>query len=432
MSILQAKYNFFTKNLDVNNCFKIKFINTIKMKKNILMLTSIYPGKDINETFTPIVHYFTREWGKMNCEVIVIHNLAYYHKFFYYIASFFSKLIAAFTGTNIPNSRLTKVYKYNLDGVKVLRIPIFKIFPKFKFSKKTIIKQEENIYKELAQTNYIPDVIIGHWENPQLELITLLKKRYPSSLTSLVFHHKADFLIDLYKNDTKKILSNIDVFGFRSFPIRETFKQFGVNESNSFMCYSGIPEDFTKEKIVKTFSNKLSSFLFVGVLIKRKYPSQIIDALEVVYREGGFKLDYIGEGFESNQIEIKIKEKLFSKNVTLHGRVPREMVWQKMKESDCFIMISKNEAYGLVYLEAMAAGCITIAARDEGFDGVIKHGENGFLCEAGNVDELSLLLKKINKMSREKKQKISNNAILTASKLTNFKAAELYLKNLEK
>lgn len=402
------------------------------MKKKILILTSIYPGKDINETFTPIVHYFTREWIKMDYEVVVVHNLAYYHHFFYFLSSFLSKIIAAFSGTNIPNCRLTKVCKYNLDGVNVVRMPIYKSIPRFKFAKKTIIKQEESICKELTETNYTPDIIVGHWENPQLELISLLKKRYSNALTSIVFHHKADFLIDLYKNDTKKMLSNIDVFGFRSAPIRDSFKQFGINQNNSFMCYSGIPGNFTQEKIVRKFSEKLESFLFVGVLIKRKYPSQIIDALEIVYKNQNFKLDYIGEGFESRQIESKIKGKAFSKNVILNGRVKREEVWKKMKESDCFIMISKNEAYGLVYLEAMAAGCITIAARDEGFDGVIRHGYNGFLCEAGNVDELALLLVEINKMSIEEKYKISKNAILTASTLTNYRAAETYLKELEK
>ncbi|AUC22221.1 hypothetical protein BTO15_09000 [Polaribacter sejongensis] len=259
-----------------------------------------------------------------------------------------------------------------------------------------------------------------------------LKKRFSSAVTSLVFHHKADFLINLYKNNTKEILSSIDVFGFRSAPIKASFKQFGVDEKNSFMCYSGIPERFTENKNVKKFNAKLASFLFVGTLIKRKYPSEIIDALTIVYKNNDYKLDYIGGGFESNKIETKIKEKLLSENVTLNGRVTRDKVWEKMIESDCFIMISKNEAYGLVYLEAMAAGCITIAAKDEGFDGVIKHGENGFLCEAGNVEELAILIEYINKMSIQEKQEISKSAVLTASKLTNFKAAESYLRNLEK
>lgn len=398
----------------------------------ILVLTSIYPGKDINETFTPIVHYFTREWVKMDCEVVVIHNLAFYHKFFYLLASLFSKLIAAFTGTNIPSHRLTEIYRYELDLVKVVRMPIFKYLPRFKFKKKTIEKHGENICKELEQINYTPDVIIGHWENPQLELIVLLKNRYSKAITSLVFHHKSDFLIDLYKNETKKMLSSVDVFGFRSAPIRDSYKQFGVDVKNSFMCYSGVPEGFTQDKVIKKFGDKLESFLFVGTLIKRKYPSEIIDALLIVYKNKKFKLDYIGEGFESRKIESKTKANSLSKNVALNGRVTRNKVWEKMLTSDCFIMISKNEAYGLVYLEAMAAGCITIAAKEEGFDGVIIDGYNGFLCEAGNIDKLSILIEKINNLSRKEKQEISNNAILTASKLTNFKAAELYLKNLEK
>ena len=37
-------------------------------------------------------------------------------------------------------------------------------------------------------------------------------------------------------------------------------------------------------------------------------------------------------------------------------------------------MISELETFGLVYIEAMAAGCITIASRNEGFDGIIKDG----------------------------------------------------------
>ena len=42
-------------------------------------------------------------------------------------------------------------------------------------------------------------------------------------------------------------------------------------------------------------------------------------------------------------------------------------------------MISKNEAFGLVYLEAMLAGCI-VASRN-GIDGIIIDGYNGFLCD---------------------------------------------------
>ena len=46
------------------------------------------------------------------------------------------------------------------------------------------------------------------------------------------------------------------------------------------------------------------------------------------------------------------------------------------------------KTFGLVYLEAMARGCITVASRDEGFDGIIQDGVNGFLCKSGDETEL--------------------------------------------
>ena len=101
-----------------------------------------------------------------------------------------------------------------------------------------------------------------------------------------------------------------------------------------------------------------------------------------------------------------------------------------MRKTEIFAMISKNETYGLVYLEAMAAGCITIASRDEGFDGIIENGVNGFLCEAGNVEELITILNYIQHLSKNDLLRISMNAINTAKKLTDFEVAKIYLNSL--
>jgi glycosyltransferase involved in cell wall biosynthesis len=46
-----------------------------------------------------------------------------------------------------------------------------------------------------------------------------------------------------------------------------------------------------------------------------------------------------------------------------------------------------------INLESMAAGCCTIATDGYGNDEVITDGENGFLYEPKNVNQLSLLLK---------------------------------------
>ena len=52
-----------------------------------------------------------------------------------------------------------------------------------------------------------------------------------------------------------------------------------------------------------------------------------------------------------------------------------------MRESDIFILPSRNETFGMVYMEAMASGCITVCSKNDGVDGIIRDGINGFLCE---------------------------------------------------
>ena len=104
---------------------------------------------------------------------------------------------------------------------------------------------------------------------------------------------------------------------------------------------------------------------------------------------------------------------------------------KNVDKSQVFVMISQGEAFGLVYLEAMARGCITIASRGEGFDGIIKDGINGFLCEAGNADELASIISKIRKMSNDSLQFISKKAKSTAESLTDVKAARYYIDAVE-
>jgi glycosyltransferase involved in cell wall biosynthesis len=90
-------------------------------------------------------------------------------------------------------------------------------------------------------------------------------------------------------------------------------------------------------------------------------------------------------------------------------------------------MISEGEAFGLVYLEAMSRGCITIASKNEGMDGIIKDGINGFLCESGNQFDLENKLRFISCLSTKEIKVIKINAIHTAQEYTNEKAALKYL-----
>ena len=97
------------------------------------------------------------------------------------------------------------------------------------------------------------------------------------------------------------------------------------------------------------------------------------------YKYNNFVINFIGEGKEMENLKALTSKYSLYDHVHFWGRIPREQVIRIMNETDCFIMVSKFETFGLVYLEAMAKGCITIASKNEGMDGIIRNGENGFL-----------------------------------------------------
>lgn len=63
-----------------------------------------------------------------------------------------------------------------------------------------------------------------------------------------------------------------------------------------------------------------------------------------------------------------------------------------MKKSHCFVMVSKGEILGLVYLEAMASSCVAIGSIGEGIDGIIVDGENGCLCTPADLEALRITI----------------------------------------
>lgn len=403
----------------------------MKDKKNILLLSSIVPSPE-NKRSTPIVTYFASEWVRMGYNVIIIHNKATYPIFYYWVAKLFKKYIINLTGGAIVDTnRINKSVEYKIENVTIFQIPVYKKMPHGKYSSKTINIQEEKIKEFLKQKSFIPDYIIGHFSNPQLLLVNQLKRHY-NSTGCMVMHDPGYNLKTVFKNNYRDLINDINVWGFRSVPIKQKFEEVYGKKNNSFQCYSGIPENFLKKDLQKDFSSDITNFLFVGELIKRKHPIVLLGAVKESMKDSPYEINYIGNGAQKKEIIKKSKKLSIQEYVKFYGHIAREEVITIMDNSHVFIMISQNEAFGLVYLEAMARGCITIASKGEGFDGIIQHGINGFLCNAGNEKELTELIKTIKNLGINKKIEISKSAIKTAENLTSYNAAKYYIEEVKK
>lgn len=398
---------------------------------NILVLTSNYKADDLPKGITPVVNYFTSKWVSAGHRVIVIHNQTVFPPYMYFLLGLFDKVLANKVGYDFA-TRKYKERSYKQDRVKVFRLNMLKSHPQGAFPESSYVRQKERIQMVLKEEQFMPDVIVGHWLTPQLRLLSELKQIYHKP-TCLVVHEGLPVMERDYTKHWKKYLQDVDLFGYRSKKIKEYFgSRYKVINSPYFMCYSGVPEAFVSDSFKKELTKPITHFTFIGTLIKRKHPEALLLALQSLPEKKDWKITYIGEGYLSKQLSNLIFRLKVTDKVFLKGRVEREEVCKVLKQTDVFVMISKGETFGLVYLEAMAHGCITIASRDEGMDGMIEDGVNGFLCKAGDVEELSSIIKKINLMDPLKLASISYQAYLTAQGLTDTIVAQNYLNELEK
>lgn len=200
-------------------------------------------------------------------------------------------------------------------------------------------------------------------------------------------------------------------------------------QQKEFICYSGIPEKYIVP-VDRSFDQGIRHFVFVGSLYKLKRVEDTLKALKNVFGKRDFSFDIVGEGAENKNLHILVKELGIEQQVRFHGQVGRDKAQDIVRQADCFVMVSSREAFGLVYVEAMAKGCITVATKGQGIDGVIVDGENGFLCESGNVDALTSLIKRIVALPAQELKQISNNAILTAKNMTDGNVARHYISSI--
>lgn len=392
------------------------------MGVKILMLTSLYPVD--NQTIlhnTNVCHYFAREWVKMGYEVRVMFNYNVYPWFFYLLYKVFGSLISKRTGKAIFGSRIKEWHDYEMEGVKITQMPIFKNKPGGRFKKEVLIRQALVIHEKLIQEGFEPDYMVGHVVHPNIELLAQMKQWYDVP-TSITLHGMPDKSIDL------ACLNQMDIIGFRSKAIKTGFENIYGKDFRGFLCYSGIPEYYISQE--RKWTHGIRHLLYVGSLIKRKHPSVIVSAVNSAFNGDDFIMTYVGTGGEDEKINSFVKKRKLESKVSLKGQINRDDILREYDKAEVFIMVSENEAFGLVYLEAMARGCIVVASRNEGMDGIIKDGENGFLCKAGDVESLTDVVVKIKSLSKEQLSIISYAAINTAKQMTDKIAAERYINEL--
>jgi teichuronic acid biosynthesis glycosyltransferase TuaC len=118
--------------------------------------------------------------------------------------------------------------------------------------------------------------------------------------------------------------------------------------------------------------------LTVGQLIPRKGTSDLIAAIGKVRRTGRrVKLAIVGEGPLRQALAQQADAEGVAADVDFVGRLEHGRVLAMMSRAQLFALPSWDEAFGLVYTEAMAQGTPVLAIRGGGPEDFVEHGESG-------------------------------------------------------
>ncbi len=151
---------------------------------------------------------------------------------------------------------------------------------------------------------------------------------------------------------------------------REYFPRNSGNLKEQF----GIQED---EKVLIHVSN----------FRKIKNLPHVVDAFMKIRANMKAKLLLVGDGPEKHRVMDQVKGSPYMKDVLFLGK--QENLAELYGISDLKLLLSQQESFGLVLLEAMACGVPCIGSNVGGIPEVIEHGVDGYIVELGDTDAVA-------------------------------------------
>lgn len=238
----------------------------------------------------------------------------------------------------------------------------------------------------------------------------------------------------VYTNHTSGYLKRIKKGGYRIPLLKRLF-----NKPKLFLAPSeellDVPFDFKAKKVFISngvISDKFTRNLKVREEIREQLRIKDDEKLAIVTRrmvwKNGvnflalatkfiknkkLKILFIGDGEQYEEVK-SILEKNFQNRYILLGSKKHNEIIDYYSASDLSILPSLMEATSISGLEAMAASLPLVGTKVGGIPVIIKDGENGFLCESENPEDLAekidkLLDSDIIEMGNQSKKMVDKN-----------------------
>lgn len=289
-----------------------------------------------------------------------------------------------------------------------------------------------SVFKMLIKTFFAKanPIIFGHINLAPLALI--IKKIKPSSKYILIAHG-IDVWNDL-NSKQQKMLSIVDeIWAVSSYTKKRLVEDKGVEEGKIKVFHNTIdpflekPKHFQKPNyLIKRYAFTEDTpiiFTLCRLSSNEAYKGydKVVEAMPKVLKEFPNAVYLIGGKYdkaERERLEQIAREKGVLGIVYFTGFLPDQEIIDHYLLADLFVMPSRNEGFGIVFLEAMLCGLPVIAGNADGSVDALKNGELGTLVDPLDVNAIAHAINKLlqNNDPSNKQQKKN----LQAKVLENF------------
>jgi glycosyltransferase involved in cell wall biosynthesis len=151
--------------------------------------------------------------------------------------------------------------------------------------------------------------------------------------------------------------------------------------------------------------------VFLGRLSEEKQIDKLIRAFAILDPALDAKLEIVGGGELEGKLRALVASLGLNDRVTLTGFVEQAQLRDALQRGSVFAMPSIAELQSISTMEAMASGLPVVAANAMALPHLVHDGENGFLFEPGNVDDLAEKLTRVLTMSADEVLKFRKESL---------------------
>lgn len=275
---------------------------------------------------------------------------------------------------------------YNLEyELKTYRYKNFNFLPKNPLMFKVFNKRMEKLYKEIVEKEGKIDLIHCHssfWAGISANYISK-KYNIPLIITEHSSLKRAIYIKDTYKPLIKKSYLEADKLIAVGNGLKEEIYEF-TNREDIEVIHNLIDIDSFN---IRDNKNIKFTFFSLAFLEEGKGMDTLLKAFSKYFKDSDSTLLIGGNGSQKEELMNLSKNLNIEDKVKFLGALSREEVAEYMSLCDCFVLASRYETFGVVYIEALASGKPIIGTFNGGAEDIIDK-ENGLIVKVDDIDAL--------------------------------------------